>query len=557
MRKNKGSIQSKFLLLLLTGTILTAILAGGAGILNATKVVEKESKKIMNLMCSEKAMELDKILGSIEQSVEMISAYAVNRLESTERLAEDSEYEQIYTGDLEKLFLNVADSTDGAVAFYVRYNMDFMDPTAGFFWSKDSHSGEFGPVPTTDLSKYDAADTEYVGWYYAPVNAGQAVWLAPYYNKNIDIYMISYVVPIYKGDTLVGVVGMDVNFSVLVNAIKSISIYNSGYAFLTDERGTILYHQNLENGTGISEEDTELVNIQKVLQQDSSREDLYVYTYQGTEKKLAFCKMKNDMRLVLAAPSGEIEKEKHDLILQIVIATGFVIVLLAIVGIIFTRRMIRPLKTLTEAAEKISSGDLDITLERTTRDEIGELTTSFQKTAKHLKEYISYINGLAYKDSLTGVKNKTAYHEQIEVLKTQIREGNAEFGLGVFDLNGLKQINDNFGHEQGDKLILEESKIISNVFKHSPVYRIGGDEFVVILEGIDLENASSRMKELSEAVQTENETKEKDMDKISIAGGIALYDSRIDTQFSDVFQRADAAMYKNKREMKAVLDYVI
>lgn len=82
-----------------------------------------------------------------------------------------------------------------------------------------------------------------------------------------------------------------------------------------------------------------------------------------------------------------------------------------------TRRIIRPLKELNEAAKKIAAGDLSITINHQTRDEVGTLADSFQQTVSHLQKYIDYINGLAYRDGLTGVKNKTAYQETAMILE--------------------------------------------------------------------------------------------------------------------------------------------
>ena len=84
------------------------------------------------------------------------------------------------------------------------------------------------------------------------------------------------------------------------------------------------------------------------------------------------------------------------------------------------------------------------------------MTKSIQKMIVHLREYLTYINELAYTDSLTGVKNKTAYQEVVERKKMEMSAGMAEFALIVMDVNGLKQVNDRFGHEEGDRLLKDE-----------------------------------------------------------------------------------------------------
>jgi diguanylate cyclase (GGDEF)-like protein len=120
----------------------------------------------------------------------------------------------------------------------------------------------------------------------------------------------------------------------------------------------------------------------------------------------------------------------------------------------------------------------------------------------------------------------------------------------VFDVNGLKQTNDVHGHIIGDELIATASRIICDTFKKSPVFRIGGDEFCVILQNKDLAD----IKTLFEQFDTECASICIDKDNlklpISIAKGFAEFNPENDTRCSDVFERADREMYKNKRLMK-------
>lgn len=125
-------------------------------------------------------------------------------------------------------------------------------------------------------------------------------------------------------------------------------------------------------------------------------------------------------------------------------------------------------------------GDLNVTINHQSEDEIGILAESFRHTVSHLQKYIDCINDLAYRDALTGVKNKTAYLEAINLLEQSIRLKRPTFAVVIFDVIGLKHVNDTYGHDFGDILILESSKMISRAFNQSPVYRIGGDEFVCI-----------------------------------------------------------------------------
>ena len=119
-----------------------------------------------------------------------------------------------------------------------------------------------------------------------------------------------------------------------------------------------------------------------------------------------------------------------------------------------------------------------------------------------------------------------------------------DFAIIVCDLNGLKQINDTLGHKAGDGYIKDGCEIICDAFSRSPVYRIGGDEFVVVAQGKDYDQIEDHIETINKA----NADNKKD-GKVTLAVGAAKY-SPEDKFVSDVFKRADAIMYENKRKMK-------
>ena len=133
--------------------------------------------------------------------------------------------------------MNAANNTEGAMAVYVRYNPAFTPPTSGLFWSKTTLDGSFRRLTPTDFSGFSPEDAEHVGWYYIPVKNGQATWMAPYMNENINVKMISYVIPLYQDNQTIGVVGMDIDFAILEDLLSSMRVYQSGYAFLADGAG--------------------------------------------------------------------------------------------------------------------------------------------------------------------------------------------------------------------------------------------------------------------------------------------------------------------------------
>ena len=170
-----------------------------------------------------------------------------------------------------------------------------------------------------------------------------------------------------------------------------------------------------------------------------------------------------------------------------------------------------------------------------------------------IREEASLAYEKARRDDLTGIKNKNAYGEFEKKLDQQIQSGeDVEFAIAICDVNGLKVVNDTQGHIAGDKYIRMASKLVCETFTHSPVFRVGGDEFVAILRGSDFDRREKLQKNLSETVM--RNAKE---DKVVVACGISVFDSKHDKSVSEVFERADAMMYKDKMSLKGGRDEII
>lgn len=184
------------------------------------------------------------------------------------------------------------------------------------------------------------------------------------------------------------------------------------------------------------------------------------------------------------------------------------------------------------------------------------LGVSLQQYRQNLS--MTVINGQLVKkiskDALTNVKNRVAYEEEIERMQDKLDDGIREpMGIVMFDINGLKEINDELGHEAGDEYIVSSCRLICSVFNHSPVFRIGGDEFVCILTGRDYELRDRCLRTMKEIMETlRRSTQVSAVKKVSVAAGMAILEED-DTSIADVFKRADEQMYENKLKMKGTV----
>lgn len=173
---------------------------------------------------------------------------------------------------------------------------------------------------------------------------------------------------------------------------------------------------------------------------------------------------------------------------------------------------------------------------------------SYMQKEKEYEQQLENARKAAATDALTGVKSRHSYLSAEEELNRLISEKNApEFAIVITDVNDLKKINDSIGHQAGDRYLKDACRIICNTFKHSPVYRVGGDEFAVIVKGNDYEC----IEELIDNLNRHNlETSRGN--GIVIACGMARFED--DKYVAEIFERADADMYENKKKLKTGRD---
>ena len=179
------------------------------------------------------------------------------------------------------------------------------------------------------------------------------------------------------------------------------------------------------------------------------------------------------------------------------------------------------------------------------------LIKSMRSEQDSLKKRLEEIVKRANNDPLTGVKNITAYTEAVGELTRKIADKEpTEFAIVMCDINHLKVINDNYGHHMGDKYIKNCSKIICKTYAHSPVYRIGGDEFAVILTGEDYARRNELIDDLGERIGKAADIDSIENGKASMAVGMSVYNPYTDFSVAGVTKRADDSMYMNKRMME-------
>ena len=491
------SIRSK-----VTAIAIAAILISMLAIMSAYYMMfrtesDRQAAETMNLLARNTEQTLEKYIESIEQSVEMAANLAIDTLDSVilvenniagphadpaartaEQEATADKYLKAHCEEIQEVFASVASRTHGVVTYYYCLSADVSENAHGFFYSKVGKTG-FEEQPPLVARELDPEDTAHTTWYYTPIRRGRPSWVGPYRAHFLgEMWTYSYLVPVYKAGTLIGVLGMDIPFDTLVEQIQDIHVYKTGFACLIDADNRILYHPELEIGR--MPDDFGISGLSEMLRQTDNGDELIHYSADGVERVMTFSTLSNGMKLLIAAPAQEIYASRQQLLRVILIVTAVAIAISTALLLVVMGLITKPLQGLTAAARKLTAGDFGVELNYRGRDEVGQLTEAFIQMRDQQKQYIEDLNHQIYTDKLTGLPNmRHFFHLATEEKQRLLAEGRHPVMLW-FDMMGMKHFNRQYGFEEGDRLICDFAEILKRHYGENRLCRYSDDHFSAV-----------------------------------------------------------------------------
>lgn len=469
---------------------------------------DRRSVAMMDLLADDTAKSFEEYATGIARSVDMVFNLANDTLDSVklsrcgvvgggdapstrtpEQQAELDAYLSEYLRTIKTEFSAVAEHTHGVATYYLTINPDVSTNELGFYYSHVGRSG-FAEQKPFDARELDPDDPSHSAWYFTPVKRGRPSWTGPFPATSLNELMIcSYTVPIYKSGTFIGLLGMDIPLSTIVDLVSSVRVYETGFACLLDADGRVIYHPEMELGST-----TDLPLDAVHLQQEDSGGTLIRYkSAMGQNRQVSFTSLTTGMKLVIIAPVDEINASTvrlTDVILRIVLAVLLAITLL---GVIAMGRLTRPLLNLTTAAQRLADADYDVELNYRGNDEVGALTTAFRRMRTQIEESFDELNRKVHTDDLTGLPNQRYFFE----LAVQERDRLLALGkhpvILYFNLVGMKHFNRQYGFAEGDKLIKEMAQILTRHYGNELTSRFGQDHFAVVSDEYRLEERLERV----------------------------------------------------------------
>lgn len=532
-------LKRKISQLIAFSVFLTSFLTTSFGFLLSKNILKQDTNELINLSCDLIYHDLNSEMESIEQTVKVISSYVMNQLTSVDKSELKNAISYQTNEKLANFLENAALSTENSISIYVRYNPEIYSPTAGIFYVRNEDN-TFSLTEPTDISLYSPDDREHVAWWYEPLAAKKPIWLKPYNNQNINNELISYIIPLYKDDILICIIGMDLNLEKLKSEIETIQIGTcGGIALLDDEYKTITNSpltnlltpefvetlKQYEIQTKENDVNNLMNSIPKIFSQKFDKENNFFISCRT---------LRNGMNLIFFTPKDRIYNIRNSFFIRSLIV--FLICLLISIGLShkITHTLTKSIVKLTHCAKEISNGNYDVSVSFDEKDEMNILAKTFTEAAQKIGKNARKINELAFSDSLTGVRNRHYLNQMLDNWPESV----AYTGVIFCDLNKLKFTNDNYGHDAGDKLLCNFANILRSLFHTEDIIRYGGDEFVIIIKGIAQDKFNLLLRDF------EKVNKEDDVPYASIG---CLWDKNC-TDLQDLINQAENKMYLDKNE---------
>ena len=212
----------------------------------STQAIDKESRKHLESLAVESGLRIEARMKSVENRVDDLAAYYESRIAADEVVSIDNgAYLEEVISESEAYISHIADSIDNNLLTYITFTHLITDEVHEYVLEYDA-TGKLHDLG--DVLTYDDLlnESDYMIWYYEPLNMRNGIWTGPYLDAFINRHMVTYSVPVIVDNRVVAIVGTDIDFEILTEMVEEVKVYETGYAFLIDEDYRFIVHPTLD-----------------------------------------------------------------------------------------------------------------------------------------------------------------------------------------------------------------------------------------------------------------------------------------------------------------------
>ena len=449
-KKSQNLLRNQTILTLSISMFFTFIVTSSILLFYFDNLSRDSQTKTIYLTAEKKKLELNNFFNSAENIVNEFQDYILTNLDE-DRLLIDSEYEQEYMTNLSKVMSSISAFQKGAVCTYFRMEMSEYGPTRGLFLTGE-YQKTYVSIRTTDLSKYSPGDIEHVGWYYLPIWKKAPVWTPPYNNLSLRQKMISYSVPLYRNEKLLGVVGIDLSLAAIEDMVNSLQLENAKGLLIGDQQNLIHLNTRYEQTKAVERSAELSILMDKFNNPDN--QPLQKFQWEGNSYYGTLTKLDNGMSYITAVSQKELLKPVYGQIISLLIAFVIVSILFSVLLSFSFKKVITPIRIINKTTNRLARGELYIDIPYQSNNEIGTLANNIRLMTSQLMEYIEYIREQTEKER--ELKEAALTESQINAAASQAKSAflaNMSHEIRT-PINAVLGMNEMILRESSDKEIL-------------------------------------------------------------------------------------------------------
>lgn len=384
----KTKISTKIVIAIVSCSILVSAIVGITSIIKSTSIIKQETTERLLNIASSRGNEYTIHTTKVENTVKELSGLVLGTIDLSK--AKDQKYMNIYGKTLSTLMKSLGNSNTSLVGMYMTFDPKFTDGSKIYevFYEYDEQKKQSEMLLDDENLEDFVEDNVDMKWFYAPIKAKSGLWSKPYIDSASKINMISYTMPVYANNELVGVAGIDISFESLKKIILNTKIYDTGSAFLLDKDYGFIVDASKKETEKLDTLDNGKYKF--ITDELKNKKSMALETnFEGNNQMMGYYTLNNGQIMGVKVPSSEVFKNLNNSIYIIVLIIALGIIVSIVIALAIGRRISRPIEVATRFIGKLAKLDLtyndkNINQMLLSKDEIGVMGNSLIELRKEL-----------------------------------------------------------------------------------------------------------------------------------------------------------------------------
>lgn len=390
-------ISVKIIIAIITSTLIVSVLVGGLSFFNSKRFSEEEIKYKLDYMVEANVEKLNGTYIGMENIAEDLGGTASSLIDF-EKLSKDKNFIEEYQKNMDEIIKNVVTSKGKGLGVYFIINPElYTDTKLRVICYEDSEGS--GQVKKEEYD-YDrgsflpnSGDKE---WYHEYVRNKSGTWDEPHADSKGN-FQIAFAKPVFKGNKYVGLMVVDMNFTQYAKTINSMKFYNTGYAFVVNDKLDYIIDKKKKNDTNLEKE--EKGKYKNIAQKVKSNDKGFLQEeYSKKKSYISYGKLMTGWKMIIVVPKSEVLAHLNKNLIQIIVTT-LIIISLSMVFALFIGKMIsKPVVNVTKMLDSMKNLDLTYKIDRRIfllKDEIGTMARSAESFREELRNTFKSIQVLS------------------------------------------------------------------------------------------------------------------------------------------------------------------